>query len=407
MEKLSLTTTFVRTINLDRYSFYASYGALAWWMEATQFALFCAIAAVLMHVVQSIPRFRFEPLWRGAYGLEFAAALLLALLDGLTLVMTGVLLLVFLASNTALWGPRTLPWLGCAGIAIATVVVALRGPLILSSNPTIDVLALLVACVFMLAVCAVSHRQAQSILAAKQNVAHQRRALLRYLPRDFPTHLAERGEGQVARTWFSIAFVDLTGFTQVTRDLPAEELNPMLSEFFSEVNRLVESWGGCISKFTGDGALCVFGGGMQRANAALQCARCAQRFAAMIEVLNRRWQSRGQLQTLEQTLQVSVGVASGFCTIGDWGSKARWDYTVVGEPVNLAARLQAEAGGHGGTLLDTTTARLVCDAFDFSEPIWLDLKGLGATTAFSLPLAEDAATRTSSPDAQASFSVPA
>gem|GEM_PF-2111450 len=384
MEKLSLTPAFVRTLNLDRYSFYASYGALAWWLGAHGFAAFCAAAAIVMHVVQSLIQLRRQVVWQSAYALEFSLALLLALLEGLTLVMTGVLLLVFLASNTALWGPRALPWLGCAGIAIVAVVVALRGPLILVSHPATDVLALFVACVFMLAVCAVSHRQAQTILAAKQSVAHQKRALLRYLPRDFPAHLAQRGEGQVTRAWFSIAFVDLTGFTQATRDLPAEELNPMLSEFFSEVNRVVESWGGCISKFTGDGALCVFGGGQQRANTALQCARCAQQFAPMIATLNRRWQNQGQLATLANTLRVSVGVASGFCTIGDWGSKVRWDYTVVGGPVNLAARLQSEAGAYGGILLDATSAGLVRGAFDFDEPVHLALKGLGPTPAYRL-----------------------
>jgi class 3 adenylate cyclase len=95
--------------------------------------------------------------------------------------------------------------------------------------------------------------------------------------------------------------------------------------------------------------------------------------------LRRRWRSEGYLQGFT----VTAGVASGFCALGDWGSDQRLDYTVIGEPVNLARRLQGVAGDCGGVLIDAVTAELVRPLADVGEEYCLDLKGMDATVGFA------------------------
>ena len=383
MDLLRFEKRFQGEILVGRYGFYASYFALCVALGAWGFATFCLCTPVAMHVVQKSRR---RGAWRAAYTLECVLGVAGAIAAELTLVMTLVLALVYAAVNVALWGPRAWWSVGGAGGA-AAIMVAARGPLNLSTAPLLDLVALCVAGAFVLGMATLAHRQAQTILSAKRSGDDARRALLRYFPRDFPAHLRERGEGGVARVWLSVAFVDLGGFAAATRHLPPEELGAMLNDFFRDLNQLVELWGGTISKFTGDGGLCVFGGGA-RGNAALQCVRCVTQLPGVLDRLHRDWRGRG----LAQEFGVTAGVASGMCAIGDWGSRARWDYTVVGEPVNLAARLQARAGDAGGVLVDAPTVRLTRDAVDFGAAIQLTLKGLGATEAY-VPSRRDPATR--------------
>lgn len=366
---------FLREILAGRYGLYLAYLVLSGLLEAWGFAAFCLVAPIAMQIAG---RSRRRAVWRGAYAVECVIGMVAAVLAKLTLIMLLVLGLIYAAVNVALWGPRAWWSIGGAGCAAAIAVVAARGPLNLPAAPLVDLGALCLAGVFMLAIGMLAHRQAQTILRAKLSADDARRALLRYFPRDFPAHLRERGEGGVARVWLSVAFVDLGGFAVATRHLPPEELGEMLNDFFRDLNQLVELWGGTISKFTGDGGLCVFGGGA-RGNAALQCVRCVSQLAGVLERLHRDWQGRG----LAQEFGVTAGVASGMCAIGDWGSRARWDYTVVGEPVNLAARLQGRAGEAGGVLVDAATARLTRDAVDFCAARELDLKGLGPTKAYA------------------------
>jgi class 3 adenylate cyclase len=209
----------------------------------------------------------------------------------------------------------------------------------------------------------------------------EKRLLQRYLPRELPAHVAGGNPGRAERLWLTVAFIDLVGFTQATRMLPAEILSCLLNDFFSAVNEHVERHAGSVSKFLGDGVLCVFAplGVEQRGSTASGCVTCLSELPDLMGRLRRRWRSEGYLHGFT----VTAGVASGFCALGDWGSDQRLDYTVIGEPVNLARRLQGVAGDCGGVLIDAVTAELVRPLADVGEEYCLDLKGMDATVGFA------------------------
>ena len=84
----------------------------------------------------------------------------------------------------------------------------------------------------------------------------------------------------------------------------------------------------------------------------------------------------GKNYSLHSPLQVRIGLSSGFCTVGNFGSSDRLDYTAIGSPVNLAARVQS-AATPGAILISEDTYSLVKEHFSFGAPMELNLKGIG------------------------------
>jgi class 3 adenylate cyclase len=164
---------------------------------------------------------------------------------------------------------------------------------------------------------------------------------------------SDRTPGSVAREWLTVAFVDLVGFTRLTERLAAEELKPLLDEFLDVAARTALGHGGFVAKVAGDGAMLVFGGAdrTRAAKAALVCCRDLRRGLAIAALrLNRLGLPAG--------LAARFGVASGFCSVGDWGAGERLEFTVIGRPANLASRLQALAAP-GESLVCERTALLI------------------------------------------------
>ncbi len=321
--------------------------------------------------------YRYKPgIWRNtdplctAHTLEFVLTFAVVLSFQPALFTALAVGWIFIASNTALWGLRV----GLLHLLAALGLWQLQCPGCgwISQPRVQDLAALAAALVFMLAICALAYHQAQRFISARRHKSAQLRRLLRYLPEDISPQLNASADVQ-QRVWMSVAFVDLVGFTRAVRDLPAEQLHEMLNTFLDVTAQLTRQWDGRVSKFLGDGALCVFAARdqQQRVNAAVQCVRC-------MHLLTRHLSAAG-LGAASR-----VGVSSGFCISGSWGSGQRSDYTVIGTPVNLASRLQAEAGMHGGMLMDENTASLVRGFETLSPCVQLTLKGFGSRRAFAL-----------------------
>jgi adenylate cyclase len=133
-------------------------------------------------------------------------------------------------------------------------------------------------------------------------------------------------------------FVDLTGSTQLAARQPPAEVVALLNRFFCIVVELVEEHGGWVNKFEGDAALCVFGAPVPRHDAASDALRAA----------------RGLRERLVRELRgadAGIGVSAGPAVAGNVGAKERFEYTVIGDPVNEAARLCELAKDHPGKLL--------------------------------------------------------
>jgi adenylate cyclase len=155
------------------------------------------------------------------------------------------------------------------------------------------------------------------------------------------------GAGEMRRA--SIMFVDLRNFTGISEGMPPAVVVEMLNEFFTVLTSWVRECGGFVDKFLGDALLVVFGlfdeGGNEAPDAGARAAvACALGIEARLEELNRLRSERG-----ESPLSVSIGIHTGDVLAGTIGSADRHEYTIIGDAVNVAARLQelAKEDAHG------------------------------------------------------------
>lgn len=131
----------------------------------------------------------------------------------------------------------------------------------------------------------------------------------------------------------SVLFCDITGSTRLAEALPPEGVVEMLNAFFSAVFRAVDAEGGWVNKFEGDGAMCVFGVPDENPHHAACALRAACTLRAGLEELRERYPG----------LEAGIGVSSGEVVAGDVGAEDRYEYTVIGDPVNEASRLTEES----------------------------------------------------------------
>ena len=334
----------------------------------------------------------------GAYLGESACLIGLSQWWQWSLLSSSWLVVIILAANTALWGWRTLPLFVLVSVGSAVGSITATGgqaPAMAAASGWLDAWTAAAGVVFVLVICAVAHHQAQQLVNLSRHLRQERRHLLRYLPRDLTSHLDRTSQPDGNRTpdfrreWSSVVFIDLVGFTRATQELPPETLVSVLNDFLITVTEHVENWGGDVSKFLGDGLLCVFRAPLveQRGNAAAQAVRCVGQLPRVLGLLNRQWQEQGQVEQF----RVTCGVASGYCSSGDWGSLARLDYTVIGAPVNLAQRLQQAAAqlhskGADTVLMDKTTCMLLQGDMHIGPERSFELKGLGAVPGYGLSM---------------------
>jgi class 3 adenylate cyclase len=147
------------------------------------------------------------------------------------------------------------------------------------------------------------------------------------------------------RKKLTIFFSDIKDFTETAEHLQPEELTALLNEYFTEMSAIAHAHGATVDKFIGDAILAFFGdpetrGAREDANACLDMAMAMQR---RMGELKREWRRRG----IEKPFEVRMGINTGYCNVGNFGSSDRMDYTIIGAEANLAARLQgiAEPGG--------------------------------------------------------------
>jgi class 3 adenylate cyclase len=170
----------------------------------------------------------------------------------------------------------------------------------------------------------------------------------------------------------TVMFADLRGFTPMVESLPPEVLADLLNHYFDEVAEIAFRHGGTIDKFIGD-AVMVFFGAPESEDTKLQATRCvrmALEIQRRIGELAEEFVRRGA----GKPLAVRIGIASGLATVGEFGARHRTDFTVVGAPVNRAARLEPMAPP-GGVLIDPETRAVLGDAVQVTSQGTVTLKG--------------------------------
>ncbi|MBI5481814.1 MAG: response regulator [Deltaproteobacteria bacterium] len=148
-----------------------------------------------------------------------------------------------------------------------------------------------------------------------------------------------------ARLRITILFADLVGFTSLTDRLEPEEISALLNEFLRETTAAAVAHGGTVDKFIGDAVMVMFGAPreVEVAEQALAAVRTALGIRAAVARLATSCRGRG----LPAELGVRIGLNTGYCTVGVFGSELLQSYTAIGTPVNIAARLQAQAPAGG------------------------------------------------------------
>jgi adenylate cyclase len=167
------------------------------------------------------------------------------------------------------------------------------------------------------------------------------------------------------------------GFTETTESLESEELTGILNRYLNEMAAITLKYGATLDKFVGDAVIAFFGDPETRgvAEDAKVCVAMAVEMQQRIAELDSEWREGG----LDRPFRARMGINTGFCTVGNFGSQDRMDYTIIGGAVNLAARLES-AAEPGTILIGHETWSLVNDAVMAKEMPPLTLKG------FSQPL---------------------
>ncbi|MBI2740645.1 MAG: adenylate/guanylate cyclase domain-containing protein [Rhodospirillales bacterium] len=146
---------------------------------------------------------------------------------------------------------------------------------------------------------------------------------------------------QTERKKLTVFFSDIEDFTGATERLQPEEITSLLNEYLTEMSNIAAKYGGTLNKFIGDAIVIFFGdpetkGAAEDAKACLAMAVHMQRRMAE---LNAQWRRRG----IERPFRVRMGINTGYCNVGNFGSEDRMDYTIIGAEANLAQRLQSVA----------------------------------------------------------------
>src|SRR5437762_8402815 len=175
------------------------------------------------------------------------------------------------------------------------------------------------------------------------------------------------------RKKLTIFFSDIKDFTATTERLQPEQITRLLNEYFTEMSNIALKYGGTIDKFVGDAMLIFFGDPESKGEAedAKACMRMAAQMQQRVAELNAKWRNEG----VEYPFRVRMGINTGFCNVGNFGSADWMDYTIIGAAVNLTSRLQTHCDPDS-ILVSYETYVLVRDIVDFEERSPVDLKGI-------------------------------
>jgi len=185
--------------------------------------------------------------------------------------------------------------------------------------------------------------------------------LAKYLSPQIYNTIFEKGEDigvSYARKNLTLFFSDIVSFTDLSDRLEPESLAEIINSYLSEMSTIALDMGGTIDKFIGDAVVVFFGDPESRGETedALACVEMAIRMRSRIQEMQKHWIKLGA----PDGIKVRTGIATGFCTVGNFGSDLRMDYTVLGSPVNMAARLEGKAK-HNTILIEDKTYSLIKD----------------------------------------------
>ncbi len=180
----------------------------------------------------------------------------------------------------------------------------------------------------------------------------------------------------------SVLFADIVGFTSVAEKMEPDAVSQFLSRVFTFAADAVFAQGGTLDKFIGDAVMAFFGAPIPQADHPRRAVAAAARLLEAVLAWNVERAAAG-----EPPVSLRIGINTGNAVVGDIGSDQRVDYTVLGNTVNVAARLEEYVAGPNEIVVGEETARLAGDEFSFVSLGEVKLKGLSkGLTAFRVAL---------------------
>ena len=221
---------------------------------------------------------------------------------------------------------------------------------VLSTNVEISLSSLIGIATYFLVYAVYMHQRFHKLSLSQKQLENEQKwhkirayKLSRYLP---PTVWKAINQGkdetlQAERKKISIFFSDIKDFSELAEEIEAEALNELLNHYLTEMSKIVTQHGGTIDKFMGDAIMVLFGDSNSQGVKA-DCVRCVSMAVAMkkkMRSLQLEWFNQG----IKKPLQIRMGINTGYCTVGTFGTSSHLDYTVLGTQVNLASRLESAA----------------------------------------------------------------
>lgn len=183
----------------------------------------------------------------------------------------------------------------------------------------------------------------------------------------------------------TVMFCDMRDFTRLSEQMAPAELQAFLNTVFSRLTEVISAHRGTVDKYMGDCVMAFWGAPIDTPDHAALAVQAALDMAAAVHDINRQHRASGRPE-----ISAGIGLNSGLMSVGDMGSTARRSYTVVGDAVNLASRLEGLSGHYGVEIVASGATRDAAPGFVWQELDSVRVKGKAQAVAIYTPLAAQA-----------------
>ena len=245
---------------------------------------------------------------------------------------------------------------------LIVIILALYGYLTAYSTPLI--------CQFVTAIFAYTFK----FLNENRNKEQIKNAMGKYLSQDVMQNVVKDIENLGLggkRAVVTVLFSDIRGFTSMSEKMPAEEVSNILNEYFAQMEPIIRKYNGVINKFIGDAIMVIFGEPIQDVNHPKNAVKCAYEMLKKVNYLREKWLEQGRPR-----FEIGVGINTGEVFIGNIGTENRMEYTVIGDSVNLASRIEGYNKVYKTNLLvSSSTYNFISDCADVIKIKEVQIRG--------------------------------